>query len=245
MNCLRNSANEKISTYNEFVAKNNRENDTKIQPMPYIVVIVDELADLMMTVSNDVEAAIIRLAQMGRAAGIHMILATQRPSVDVITGLIKANVPSRIAFAVSSGIDSRTIIDTNGAEKLLGRGDMLFLPIDSNTPIRVQGAFISDQDVSRVVKFITDQQSADYDESMMVSDEEIKEEDQEDSEDELFGDALDFVVDQQKASTSLLQRHFRIGYNRAARLIDDLEKRGYIGPQDGSRPRQVYKDKKE
>lgn len=235
----------KISTYNDFVAKNNRENDTKIQPMPYIVVIVDELADLMMTVSNDVEAAIIRLAQMGRAAGIHMILATQRPSVDVITGLIKANVPSRIAFAVSSGIDSRTIIDTNGAEKLLGRGDMLFLPIDSNTPIRVQGAFISDKDVSRVVKFITDQQSADYDESMMVSDEEIKEEDQEDSEDELFDDALEFVVDQQKASTSLLQRHFRIGYNRAARLIDDLEKRGYIGPQDGSRPRQVYKEKSE
>lgn len=235
----------KISTYNEFVAKNNRENDTKIQPMPYIVVIVDELADLMMTVSNDVEAAIIRLAQMGRAAGIHMILATQRPSVDVITGLIKANVPSRIAFAVSSGIDSRTIIDTNGAEKLLGRGDMLFLPIDSNTPIRVQGAFISDKDVSRVVKFITDQQSADYDESMIVSDEEIKEEDQEDSEDDLFNDALAFVVDQQKASTSLLQRHFRIGYNRAARLIDDLEKRGYIGPQDGSRPRQVYKEKNE
>ncbi len=235
----------KISTYNDFVAKNNRENETKIQPMPYIVVIVDELADLMMTVSNDVEAAIIRLAQMGRAAGIHMILATQRPSVDVITGLIKANVPSRIAFAVSSGIDSRTIIDTNGAEKLLGRGDMLFLPIDSNTPIRVQGAFISDKDVSRVVKFITNQQSADYDESMMVSDEEIKEEDQEDSEDDLFSDALDFVVDQQKASTSLLQRHFRIGYNRAARLIDDLEKRGYIGPQDGSRPRQVYKEKQE
>lgn len=233
----------KISTYNDFVAKNNRENDTKIQPMPYIVVIVDELADLMMTVSNDVEAAIIRLAQMGRAAGIHMILATQRPSVDVITGLIKANVPSRIAFAVSSGIDSRTIIDTNGAEKLLGRGDMLFLPIDSNTPIRVQGAFIPDKDVSRVVKFITDQQSADYDESMIVSDEEIKEEDQEDSEDDLFNDALEFVVDQQKASTSLLQRHFRIGYNRAARLIDDLEKRGYIGPQDGSRPRQVYKEK--
>lgn len=233
----------KISTYNDFVAKNNRENDTKIQPMPYIVVIVDELADLMMTVSNDVEAAIIRLAQMGRAAGIHMILATQRPSVDVITGLIKANVPSRIAFAVSSGIDSRTIIDTNGAEKLLGRGDMLFLPIDSNTPIRVQGAFIPDKDVSRVVKFITDQQSADYDESMMVSDEEIKEENQEDSEDDLFNDALDFVVNQQKASTSLLQRHFRIGYNRAARLIDDLEKRGYIGPQDGSRPRQVYKQK--
>ncbi len=235
----------KISTYNEFVAKNNQQNDVKLQPMPYIVVIVDELADLMMTVSNDVEAAIIRLAQMGRAAGIHMILATQRPSVDVITGLIKANVPSRIAFAVSSGIDSRTIIDTNGAEKLLGRGDMLFLPIDSNTPVRVQGAFIPDKDVSTVVDFITDQASAEYDESMMVSDEEIKEEDQSDSDDDLFNDALEFVVDQQKASTSLLQRHFRIGYNRAARLIDDLEQRGYIGPQDGSRPRQVFKQKPE
>lgn len=231
----------KISTFNAFAAKNNQEKDVKIQPMPYIVVIVDELADLMMTVSNDVEAAIIRLAQMGRAAGIHMILATQRPSVDVITGLIKANVPSRIAFAVSSGIDSRTIIDTNGAEKLLGRGDMLFLPIDSNTPIRVQGAFISDKDVSRVVKFITDQQSADYDESMMVSDDEIKQEDEEDSEDDLFDDALEFVVNEQKASTSLLQRHFRIGYNRAARLIDDLQNRGYIGPQNGSKPREVFK----
>ncbi len=234
----------KISTFNEFAAKNNKTNDVKIQPLPYIVVIVDELSDLMMTVSNDVEAAIIRLAQMGRAAGIHMILATQRPSVDVITGLIKANVPSRIAFAVSSGTDSRTIIDSNGAEKLLGRGDMLFLPIDRNTPIRVQGAFISDKDVQSVVKFITDQQTADYDESMVVSDEEIKEEDKKNSEDELFGDAIDFVVDQQKASTSLLQRHFRIGYNRAARLIDDLQKSGIIGPQDGSRPRQVYKEKK-
>lgn len=233
----------KISTFNEFAAKNNEEQDVKIQPLPYIVVIVDELADLMMTVSNDVEAAIIRLAQMGRAAGIHMILATQRPSVDVITGLIKANVPSRIAFAVSSGIDSRTIIDANGAEKLLGRGDMLFLPIDKNTPSRVQGAFISDQDVARVADFITAQQTADYDETMMVSDEEIKAEDEAESEDDLFDDALDFVVDQQKASTSLLQRHFRIGYNRAARLIDELEQRGYIGPQDGSRPRQVYKQK--
>ncbi|MCY9807600.1 DNA translocase FtsK [Lentilactobacillus senioris] len=233
----------KISTFNDFVAKNNQENEVKIPPLPYIVVIVDELADLMMTVSNDVEAAIIRLAQMGRAAGIHMILATQRPSVDVITGLIKANVPSRIAFAVSSGIDSRTIIDTNGAEKLLGRGDMLFLPIDKNTPVRVQGAFIPDQDVARVVDFITKQQTAEYDESMLVSDEEINTEEQEEAEDDLFNDALDFVVEQQKASTSLLQRHFRIGYNRAARLIDELEQRGYIGPQDGSRPRQVFKSK--
>src|SRR5699024_5017997 len=134
--------------------------------------IVDELADLMMSVSHDVEDAIVRIAQMGRAAGIHMILATQRPSVDVITGIIKANVPSRIAFAVSSGVDSRTIIDSNGAEKLLGRGDMLFLPMGENKPIRVQGAFISDHEVERVVAFVTDQQEAHYEEKMMVSDEE-------------------------------------------------------------------------
>lgn len=237
----------KITTYNEFVVKHNQENADKLQLMPYIVVVVDELADLMMTVSNDVEAAIIRLAQMGRAAGIHMILATQRPSVDVITGLIKANVPSRIAFAVSSGIDSRTILDSNGAEKLLGKGDMLFLPIDKNTPTRVQGAFIPDQDVQKVVDFIKNEQAVEYDENMLVSDEEIQEEsnNDSDSEDELFDEVLNFVVDQQKASTSLLQRRFRIGYNRAARLIDDLEQRGYISPQDGSRPRKVYKQKSE
>ncbi len=172
-----------------------------------------------------------------------MILATQRPSVDVITGLIKANVPSRIAFAVSSGIDSRTILDSNGAEKLLGRGDMLYLPIDQNTPVRVQGAFISDQDVASVVDFIKAEQEPEYDDSMLVSDEEVTQEDGQNSEDELFEEALAFVVDQQKASTSLLQRHFRIGYNRAARMIDDLEQGGYIGPQEGSKPRQVYKQK--
>ncbi len=233
----------KISGYNQFVQQQNQETDKPMPTLPYIVVIVDELADLMMTVSNEVEDAIIRLAQMGRAAGIHMILATQRPSVDVITGLIKANVPSRIAFAVSSGVDSRTILDTNGAEKLLGRGDMLYLPIDQNSPVRVQGAFISDQDVERVTDFIREEQPAEYDEQMMVSDEEVAEGDAGSSEDELFNDALDFVVDQQKASTSLLQRHFRIGYNRAARLIDDLEQGGFIGPQDGSKPRQVYKQK--
>lgn len=233
----------KISGYNQFVQQQNQETDKAMPTLPYIVVIVDELADLMMTVSNEVEDAIIRLAQMGRAAGIHMILATQRPSVDVITGLIKANVPSRIAFAVSSGVDSRTILDTNGAEKLLGRGDMLYLPIDQNSPVRVQGAFISDQDVERVTDFIREEQPAEYDEQMMVSDEEVAEGAADSSEDELFNDALDFVVDQQKASTSLLQRHFRIGYNRAARLIDDLEQGGFIGPQDGSKPRQVYKQK--
>lgn len=231
----------KISGYNAFVQKANAEDDQARPMLPYIVVVVDELADLMMTVSSEVEDAIIRLAQMGRAAGVHMILATQRPSVDVITGLIKANVPSRIAFAVSSGIDSRTILDTNGAEKLLGRGDMLYQPVDANSPVRVQGAFIPDEDVANVVDFIKQQQSADYDEDMMVSDEEIKQEEAGDSDDELFDDALQFVVEQQKASTSLLQRRFRIGYNRAARIMDDLEQRGYIGPQEGSKPRQVYK----
>lgn len=231
----------KISGYNAFVQKANAEDDQARPMLPYIVVVVDELADLMMTVSSEVEDAIIRLAQMGRAAGVHMILATQRPSVDVITGLIKANVPSRIAFAVSSGIDSRTILDTNGAEKLLGRGDMLYQPVDANSPVRVQGAFIPDEDVANVVDFIKQQQSADYDEDMMVSDEEIQQEEASDSDDELFDDALAFVVDQQKASTSLLQRRFRIGYNRAARIMDDLEQRGYIGPQEGSKPRQVYK----
>ncbi len=231
----------KISGYNAFVQKANAEDDQARPTLPYIVVVVDELADLMMTVSSEVEDAIIRLAQMGRAAGVHMILATQRPSVDVITGLIKANVPSRIAFAVSSGIDSRTILDANGAEKLLGRGDMLYQPVDANSPVRVQGAFIPDDDVANVVDFIKQQQSADYDEDMMVTDEELQQEDAGDSDDELFDDALKFVVEQQKASTSLLQRKFRIGYNRAARIMDDLEQRGYIGPQEGSKPRQVYK----
>lgn len=231
----------KISGYNAFVQQANAADNQARPTLPYIVVVVDELADLMMTVSNEVEDAIIRLAQMGRAAGVHMILATQRPSVDVITGLIKANVPSRIAFAVSSGIDSRTILDTNGAEKLLGRGDMLFQPVDANSPVRVQGAFISDEDVANVVAFIKQQQPADYDDDMVVTDEEMQQDDQTTSDDALFDDALAFVVEQQKASTSLLQRRFRIGYNRAARMIDDLEQRGYIGPQEGSKPRQVYK----
>ncbi|WP_326864994.1 DNA translocase FtsK [Apilactobacillus kunkeei] len=231
----------KISTFNEYVEGMTEEERGDLKPLPYIVVVVDELADLMMTVSNDVEGAIIRLAQMGRAAGIHMILATQRPSVDVITGLIKSNVPSRIAFAVSSGIDSRTILDTNGAEKLLGRGDMLYLPIDKNKPSRVQGAFISDQDVENVVDYIKEQQPAEYDDDMIVTDEEIKVDEENEDQDDLFDDALAFVVKEQKASTSLLQRNFRIGYNRAARIIDDLEQRGYIGPQEGSKPREVYK----
>lgn len=233
-----------LDGYNRMVEKENQSHTdpNEQQPtMPLILVIVDELADLMMTVSKDVEDVIVRIAQMGRAAGIHMILATQRPSVDVITGLIKANVPSRIAFAVSSGVDSRTIIDTNGAEKLLGRGDMLFEPIDQNKPIRIQGAFISDHDVEAVVDFIKNERPAEYDDQMMVSDAEMQQEEQKEDEDELFGEALQFVAQEQKASTSLIQRRFRIGYNRAARIIDDMEQRGYIGPANGSKPREVYK----
>ncbi len=231
-----------LKGYNRLVQKQNAAHSDEQQPtLPLVLVVVDELADLMMTVSNDVEDAIVRIAQMGRAAGIHMILATQRPSVDVITGLIKANVPSRIAFAVSSGVDSRTIIDTNGAEKLLGRGDMLFEPIDQNKPIRVQGAFISDQDVEAVVKFIKDECPAEYDQQMVVSDEEMAKEEKQADEDELFPQALDFVVKEQRASTSMIQRRFRIGYNRAARIIDDMEQRGYISPANGSKPREVYK----
>lgn len=210
--------------------------------LPLILVIVDELSDLMMTVSKDVEDAIVRIAQMGRAAGIHMILATQRPSVDVITGLIKANVPSRIAFAVSSGVDSRTILGTNGAEKLLGRGDMLFQPIDQNKPTRVQGAFISDHDVEAIVDYIKKEAPAHYDEKMVVSDAEIKQAENQEEQDSLFPEAVKFVVQEQKASTSLIQRRFRIGYNRAARIIDDMEQQGYIGPANGSKPREVYKN---
>lgn len=235
-----------LKGYNGLVQENNEEDGATEQPaLPLILVIVDELADLMMTVSHDVEDAIVRIAQMGRAAGIHMILATQRPSVDVITGLIKANVPSRIAFAVSSGVDSRTIIDTNGAEKLLGRGDMLFEPIDQNKPVRVQGAFISDRDVEAVVDFIKKERPAEYDQKMVVTDSEMAQEEKNEDEDELFPEALKFVVDQQKASTSLIQRRFRIGYNRAARIIDDMEQRGYIGPANGSKPREVYKKKEQ
>lgn len=228
-----------ISGYNELVIQRNLEDGENRPILPFIVVIVDELADLMMVASNEVEDAIIRLAQMARAAGIHMILATQRPSVDVITGIIKANVPSRMAFAVSSGTDSRTIIDSNGAEKLLGRGDMLFLPMGENKPIRVQGAFISDHEVERIVAFVTEQQEADYQENMMPT-EETASGSSEASQDELYEEAKALVVEMQTASISLLQRRFRIGYNRAARLVDELESHGVIGPSEGSKPRKVF-----
>ncbi|KAF1295627.1 cell division protein FtsK [Enterococcus sp. JM4C] len=227
-----------ISGYNEFVAQKNLEMGENHPTLPFIVVIVDELADLMMVASNEVEDAIIRLAQMARAAGIHMILATQRPSVDVITGIIKANVPSRMAFAVSSGTDSRTIIDSNGAEKLLGRGDMLFLPMGENKPIRVQGAFISDHEVERIVEFVTDQQEARYDEKMMPT-EESATVSPDNPQDDLYEEAKNLVVEMQTASVSLLQRRFRVGYNRAARIIDELEAHGVVGASEGSKPRKV------
>lgn len=230
-----------LSGYNEMVIQMNLEDGGNRPLLPLIVVVVDELADLMMVASHEVEDAIIRLAQMARAAGIHMILATQRPSVDVITGIIKANVPSRIAFAVSSGTDSRTIIDMNGAEKLLGRGDMLFLPMGENKPIRIQGAFISDQEVERVVQFVKAQQDANYQENMMPT-EEAAAETTASVQDELFEAAKQLVIEMQTASISLLQRRFRIGYNRAARLIDELEAQQVIGPSEGSKPRKVLLD---
>ena len=212
------------------------------QPLlPYIVVIVDELADLMMVASSDVEDSITRLAQMARAAGIHLIIATQRPSVDVITGVIKANIPSRIAFAVSSSTDSRTILDMGGAEKLLGRGDMLFFPVGASKPVRVQGAFLSDEEVEEVVEFVIDQQKAQYQEEMIPDD--IPEKTTGQVEDELYDDAVDLILEMQTASVSMLQRRFRIGYTRAARLIDEMEARGIVGPYEGSKPRTVLMGK--
>jgi S-DNA-T family DNA segregation ATPase FtsK/SpoIIIE len=234
----------KISNYNDIIQKENVKNGENHPIMPLIVVIVDELADLMMVASKDVEEAIIRLGQKARAAGIHMILATQRPSVDVISGLIKANVPSRIAFAVSSGIDSRTILDSNGAEKLLGRGDMLYKPIDANHPIRVQGAFLSDGEVERLVDFVKNQQEANYNEQFdpgevakdsTNSNELIKN----DEHDEYFEEAKRVVIKAQTASASFIQRRFKTGYNRALRIIEELEKAKVIGPAVGTKSREV------
>ncbi|GGI41852.1 DNA translocase FtsK [Mammaliicoccus stepanovicii] len=229
-----------IEGYNAFIERTNQEMDEKQAQLPYIVVIVDELADLMMVAGKDVESSIMRIAQLARAAGIHLIIATQRPSVDVITGSIKANIPSRIAFAVSSATDSRTILDGGGAEKLLGRGDMLFLSRDSSKPTRIQGAFLSDNEVEQVVQHVIGEQTANYIKEMEPD--EPTESSEMESEDELYKEAYLFVVEEQKASASLLQRRFRIGYNRASRLMDDLEGNGVIGPQSGSKPRQVLVD---
>ncbi|HEW8584554.1 TPA: DNA translocase FtsK [Streptococcus pneumoniae] len=231
-----------IAGFNAKVEEFNSQSEYKQIPLPFIVVIVDELADLMMVASKEVEDAIIRLGQKARAAGIHMILATQRPSVDVISGLIKANVPSRVAFAVSSGTDSRTILDENGAEKLLGRGDMLFKPINENHPVRLQGSFISDDDVERIVNFIKTQADADYDESFdpgEVSENEGEFSDGDAGGDPLFEEAKSLVIETQKASASMIQRRLSVGFNRATRLMEELEMAGVIGPAEGTKPRKV------
>ncbi|MBM6618384.1 FtsK/SpoIIIE family DNA translocase [Bacillus suaedaesalsae] len=229
-----------IEGYNDYIKRQNQEEEVKQPLLPFIVVIVDELADLMMVASSDVEDAITRLAQMARAAGIHLIIATQRPSVDVITGVIKANIPSRIAFSVSSQTDSRTILDMGGAEKLLGRGDMLFLPAGMSKPVRVQGAFLSDQEVEDIVDFVISQQKAQYQENMIPTDAPTS---KTEVEDDIFDDAVSLVLEMQTASVSMLQRRFRIGYTRAARLIDAMEERGIVGPYEGSKPREVLMTK--
>ena len=226
-------------------------NEVQKRKLPYIVVIIDELADLMLVAAKEVEDSIMRITQMARAAGIHLIVATQRPSTDVITGVVKANIPSRISFAVSSSIDSRTILDMTGAEKLLGKGDMLFLPQGENTPIRIQGTFISEEEIKAVVDYTISQQKAKYDESLLLDDDEkgatTMVENKDDYEEPLYNDIVEFVVTQGKASASLLQRRFHLGYNRAARCIDLLEERGIVGPSQGSKPREVLVklDKKE
>ena len=240
---------KKIEGYNEYVEKWNKSHpDEKLEKMPFVVIIIDELSDLMMVAAKEVEDSILRITQKARAAGIHLIVATQRPSTEVITGLIKANIPSRIAFAVGSGIDSRTILDQVGAEKLLGKGDMFFLPIGMNSPIRIQGSFITDDEIDRIIQFTKKQQEASYNDDFMKLEVEKEEKESSDGEaapesngeDELYDQIVDFVVKTQKASASLLQRKFKIGYNKAATMMDELEENGIIGPPTGnSKPREV------
>jgi len=233
-----------IGGYNDLIDKENKNNDTKIPHMTYIVAIIDELADLMLVASKEVEDSIMRITQMARAAGIHLIVATQRPSTDVITGVVKANIPSRIAFAVASNIDSRTILDSSGAEKLLGKGDMLYLPMGENVPTRIQGCFIDDNEIKRIIDYTCKQQAARYDEAM----ENLNAtgagihglpNEKEEYDDPLYNEIVEFAIQTGKVSTSLLQRRFRLGYNRAARVVDLLEERGIVGPQNGSKPREV------
>ncbi|EAC7120590.1 DNA translocase FtsK [Listeria monocytogenes] len=221
-----------MEKYNEYASHP----DHTGEKLPYILIVIDELADLMMVAPNDVEESISRIAQKARACGIHMIVATQRPSVDVITGLIKANIPTRVSFSVSSQIDSRTILDASGAEKLLGKGDMLFLPSGASKPVRLQGTFVSDEEIDTVVAHVRSQGEADYifEEQELLIKETAKE-----NTDELFEEACDFVLSQNAASTSLLQRHFRIGYNRAARLMESLENHQIVSGINGSKPRDV------
>ena len=249
-------ADEKVKNiggYNEKIANEKKKNpdDNTLQYMPFIVVIIDELADLMLVASKEVEDSIMRITQMARAAGIHLIVATQRPSVDVITGVIKSNIPSRIAFAVASQVDSRTILDVSGAEKLLGKGDMLYRAMGQNTATRIQGNFISDEEIEKVIQYVSQEQEAQYDESItqaQVSESsgggasggyEGGNQGGDEDGDPLYNEIVDFAIQNGKVSASLLQRKFRLGYNRAARVVDLLEERGIIGPQNGSKPREV------
>lgn len=228
-----------IGTYNEYVEKQISKGKD-MEKMPFLVVIIDELADLMMVCSKEVEESITRITQLARAAGIHLIVATQRPSTDVITGLIKANIPSRLSFAVSSSIDSRTILDMTGAEKLLGKGDMLFLPMGENVPIRIQGSYVSDEEIKRVVDFVKRGKKPVYDENLTDLEAPSKvNEDFSGEEDPLYNEIVEFAIKTGRISASLVQRKYRLGYNRAARIIDLLEERGIIGPQNGSKPREV------
>lgn len=242
---LEHTKNKNIKGYNEFC-----ESHPEYQKMPYIVVIIDELADLMLVAAKEVEDSIMRITQMARAAGIHLIVATQRPSTDVITGVVKANIPSRISFAVSSSIDSRTILDMTGAEKLLGKGDMLFKPMGENVPQRIQGAFVSEEELQKLVDYTISQQKAIYDESLTVeksgpstSDINDNYSSEDEYDDPLYNEIVDFAINTGKISASLIQRKYRLGYNRAARIIDLLEERGIIGPSNGSKPREVLQKK--
>ena len=236
-----------LSAYNDHLVENG-------QPkMPNVVVVIDELADLMLVASKEVEESICRVAQMGRAAGMHLVIATQRPSADVITGLMKANIPSRIAFAVSSALESRIILDNNGAEKLIGMGDMLYAPLGCGKPLRVQGAFVSDEERDAIVSFIKEQSTANYSEDIIAQIEKAAEDKSSGSKggelvpasenkpdyDELLPQAVDVIFDTKQASVSMLQRRLKLGYSRAARIIDQMEEMGIIGPFEGSKPRQI------
>ena len=225
-----------IGSYNRRIVERN----IATEKLPYVVVIIDEFADLMATTGKELESTVARLAAMSRAVGIHLVLATQRPSIDVITGLIKANIPSRLSFAVSSSIDSRTILDMTGAEKLLGKGDMLFLPMGENVPIRIQGSYVSDEEIKRVVDFVKRGKKPVYDENLTDLEAPSKvNEDFSGEDDPLYNEIVEFAIKTGRISASLVQRKYRLGYNRAARIIDLLEERGIIGPQNGSKPREV------
>ena len=235
---LKNTRN--VRQYNKKIEKEKKSGgEGELQKLPYLVIVIDELADLMMLASRDVEVTLTRLAQMARAAGIHLILATQRPSVDVLTGIIKANFPTRLTFQVSSKTDSRTIIDSNGAENLLGSGDMLFLPPGTAKLQRIHGAYISEDELNRVIKFLKAQEKPEYNENVTeaVTNDETSSEEQE--YDERYDDAVALITKKRQASISMIQRHLRIGYNRAARIIEVMEKEGVVGPSDGVKPREV------